>query len=40
MGHSDYGMLQRYVRLATERDLGPRTEWLELVANNPATEWS
>jgi integrase len=40
MGHSDYGMLQRYVRLATERDLGPRTEWLELIANNPAIEWS
>jgi integrase len=39
MGHSDYGMLQRYVRLATERDLGPRADWLELIANNPATEW-
>jgi site-specific recombinase XerD len=24
MGHSDYKVLQRYVRLATERDLGPR----------------
>jgi integrase len=40
MGHSDYGMLQRYVRLATERDLGPRADWLELIASNPATEWS
>jgi integrase len=40
MGHSDYGMLQRYVRLATERDLGPRAEWVELIASNPATEWS
>ena len=30
IGHSDYDMLQRYVRLATERDLGPRAEWLEL----------
>ena len=40
MGHSDYGMLQRYVRLATERDLGPRADWLGLIANNPATEWS
>jgi integrase len=40
MGHSDYGMLQRYVRLATERDLGPRAEWLELIASNPAIEWS
>jgi integrase len=40
MGHSDYGMLQRYVRLATERDLGPRSDWLDLIANNPATEWA
>ena len=40
MGHSDYGMLQRYVRLATERDLGPRANWLELIASNPASEWS
>jgi integrase len=40
IGHLDYGMLQCYVRLATERDLGPRADWLELVANNPATEWS
>jgi integrase/recombinase XerD len=40
MGHSDYGMLQRYVRLATERDLGPRAVWLELIATNPATDWS
>src|ERR1700674_4003110 len=37
---ADFGMLQRYVRLATERDLGPRAAWLELIANNPATEWS
>lgn len=40
MGHSDYGILQRYVRLATERDLGSRADWLELIANNPAMEWS
>jgi integrase len=40
MGHSDYGMLQRYVRLATERDLGPRADWLDLIASNPATEWT
>jgi hypothetical protein len=33
-------MLQRYVRLAAERDLGSRSDWLELIANNPATEWS
>jgi integrase len=39
MGHSDYGMLQRYVRLATERDLGSRADWVELIASNPATEW-
>jgi site-specific recombinase XerD len=24
MGHADYKVLQRYVRLATDRDLGPR----------------
>ena len=40
MGHSDYGMLQRYVRLATERDLGSRADWTELIASKPATEWS
>jgi hypothetical protein len=40
MGHSDYEMLQRYVRMAMERDLGPRGDWLELIASNPATEWS
>jgi site-specific recombinase XerD len=39
MGHSDYGVLQRYVRLATERDLGPRSDWAELVASNPASDW-
>jgi integrase/recombinase XerD len=39
MGHSDYGMLQRYVRLATERDLGSRADWVELIASNPASEW-
>jgi hypothetical protein len=33
-------MLQRYVRLATERDLGPRDDWLELIAGNLAMEWS
>ena len=40
MGHSDFGMLQRYVRLATERDLGSRADWVDLIASNPATEWS
>jgi site-specific recombinase XerD len=39
MGHSEYGMLQRYVRLATERDLGPREDWLEFVVANPALDW-
>ncbi len=39
MGHSDYGMLQRYVRLATERDLGSRADWVELIGSNPAMEW-
>ena len=40
MGHTDYGVLQRYVRLATERDLGPRNDWLEFIAANPVTEWA
>jgi site-specific recombinase XerD len=40
MGHADYKVLQRYVRLATERDLGPRKDWLELIAANPVVEWA
>ena len=40
MGHADYSILQRYVRLATERDLGPRKDWLELIAANPVMEWA
>ena len=40
MSHSDYGMLQRYVRLAGGRDLGRRADWIELIASNPANEWS
>ena len=36
MGHSEYGMLQRYVWPATERDLGRREDWLEFVVANPA----
>jgi len=40
MGHADYAVLQRYVRLATERDLGPRKEWLEFIVANPVTEWA
>jgi site-specific recombinase XerD len=40
MGHSDYKVLQRYVRLATERDLGQRREWTELIVSNPALDWT
>jgi site-specific recombinase XerD len=40
MGHADYAVLQRYVRLATERDLGPRKDWLELIVGNPVSEWA
>jgi hypothetical protein len=29
----------RYVRLATERDLGFRSDWMQLIASNPATKW-
>jgi len=39
MGHEEYSTLQRYVRLATEVDLGPRTDWTDLIAANPALEW-
>ncbi|HZU17492.1 MAG TPA: tyrosine-type recombinase/integrase [Candidatus Dormibacteraeota bacterium] len=40
MGHADYKELQRYVRLATERDLGARRDWLEFIVENPAADWS
>jgi hypothetical protein len=40
MGHSDYKVLQRYVRLATERDLGQLREWTELIVSNPAWDWT
>jgi hypothetical protein len=40
MGHADYKVLQHYVKLATERDLGSRLEWLEFVAPNPSLDWS
>lgn len=36
MGHSDYKVLQHNVRLATERELGARTDWQEFIASNPA----
>ena len=35
IGHADYMTLHRYVRLATERDLGPLTQWEEFVARPP-----
>jgi integrase len=31
MGHSDYSVLQRYVSLAAERDLGRRKDWSPLI---------
>ena len=31
MGHSDYSVLQRYVSLAAERDLGRRKEWAPFI---------
>ena len=31
MGHSDYQVLQRYVRLATDRNLGPRKDWADFI---------
>ena len=36
MGHADYAMLQRYVRLASERDLGPLKDWAEFIVEKPA----
>jgi site-specific recombinase XerD len=36
MGHADYSVLQRYVRLATERDLGSRQGWADFIIENPA----
>lgn len=38
MGHADYKILQTYVRLATERDLGRRQDWADLIASNPALD--
>ena len=31
MGHADYNMLQRYVHLATERDLGRERDWEDFI---------
>jgi hypothetical protein len=47
MGHADYAVLHRYVRLSSERDLGPSKEWSDYllvaggaaVANEPAVAW-
>ena len=39
MGHADYSVLHRYVRLSSERDLGPLTEWSTLIAFESAG-WS
>jgi|SRR5215472_441193 len=35
MGHSDYKVLQRYVQLAVDRDLGSRREWAEFIVISP-----
>jgi integrase/recombinase XerD len=36
MGHADYAVLHRYVRLSSERDLGPISDWSNhiVVADN------
>jgi integrase len=39
MGHADYAVLHRYVRLSSERDLGPLSEWTNLIAFEGAV-WS
>lgn len=36
VSHADYTVLQRYVGLAIERDLGSRKDWVEFVVANPA----
>jgi site-specific recombinase XerD len=38
MGHSDYKVLQRYVRVAMERDLGSRREWADFIVLNAAVD--
>ena len=32
MGHSDYSVLQRYVFMSAERDLGSKTTWADYIA--------
>jgi integrase len=36
MGHADYDVLQRYVRMATERDLGRPKDWADFIV--PASQ--
>jgi hypothetical protein len=31
MGHADYAVLHRYVRLSSERDLGPLSDWAAFI---------
>ena len=31
MGHADYAVLHRYVRLSSERDLGPLSDWANFI---------
>ncbi|MBJ7601988.1 MAG: site-specific integrase [Candidatus Dormibacteraeota bacterium] len=38
MGHGDYGTLQRYVRLSTDRDLGPLRDWAKFIVEEPSVE--
>jgi site-specific recombinase XerD len=35
LGHEDYKTVQRYIRMASVRDLGRQQDWLEFVANPP-----
>jgi len=36
MGHADYGVLHRYIRLSTERGLGQEREWEDFILANAA----
>jgi integrase len=40
MGHADYKELQRYVKLATTRDLGARSDWVQFVVADPTLDWT
>jgi integrase len=37
MGHADYAVLHRYVRLSTERDLGQLSEWATFIVLDSAS---